>query len=110
MADTFPKTVTLPSGVVATITREIKGRDMVAAQRIKENGNKIAVSFAMVAPVIHINGKPLVPEDLLDMGAADIDALIEAAAGKSCLQSRDETLPPSPNADLDGTRGARRTA
>lgn len=80
----YPFDITLPSGKVATIMRKMKGRDMVQAEQIvPDDKAKMARSFAMIAPVVKLDGKQLVMEDFLEIEFDDIDELVEAVMGKS---------------------------
>lgn len=80
----YPFDITLPSGKVATITRKMKGRDMVQAEQVvPDDKAKMARSFAMIAPVVKIDGKQLVMEDFLEFEFDDIADIVEAAQGNS---------------------------
>jgi hypothetical protein len=85
MAD-YPKTLTLPSGRTATLTRKMKVRDMVFAHRVvgaTEADNTIAIGIAAMAPTIELDNKPVVYEDLLELDLDDIAALGEVADDKT---------------------------
>jgi hypothetical protein len=74
MADEM-KAITLPSGKAATI-RKGKGRDLMRAHRaVAGNPEPMAVSFALVAELAHVEGRPIVYEDLLAMDLEDVLAL-----------------------------------
>jgi hypothetical protein len=45
--------------------------------------------------VTHIDGKPVVPEDVQDLYVADIDRLAEEAMGGDFLSSKSATSPSS---------------
>jgi hypothetical protein len=79
----YPKTLTLPSGRTATLTRKMKVRDMVFAHRVvgkTEADNTMAIGIAAMAPTIELDGKPVVYEDLLDLDMDDATALSDATA------------------------------
>ena len=85
MNNEFPKTVSLPSGKTASITRKGKVRDLVFAARIvgkSEADNQFALSVAAMAPTIELDGKPVLYEDLLEIEMDDLNALAEAAGVK----------------------------
>jgi hypothetical protein len=79
----FPRTITLPSGITAVQTRPLKGRDAVTAHRIAADGTEIEKGAALVAQVVKIDEKPVVMEDLLELELTDLGELMEAVAGKS---------------------------
>ena len=81
-AAAYPKTITLPSGLVAIQTRNLKGRDSVAARRITANATEIEMGCALVAQVVQIDGRAVVMEDLLDLDLEDLLDLTEAVTGK----------------------------
>jgi hypothetical protein len=72
MAEDGRRVVALPSGRQADI-RKGKGRDLMRAHRaVAGNPEPMSVSFALIAEVARIEGKPLVYEDLLDMDLDDV--------------------------------------
>lgn len=72
MSDETRKVVPLPSGRRAEV-RKGKGRDLMRAHRaVAGNSEPMSVSFALIAEVTRIDGKPLVYEDLLDMDLDDV--------------------------------------
>ncbi len=72
------RTITLPSGKVATV-RPQKGRDALRAARIADPAKEpIAFLHAAIAQVATIDGKPLVAEDVAELYQADINALAAA--------------------------------
>jgi hypothetical protein len=72
MAEDGRRVVALPSGRQADI-RKGKGRDLMRAHRaVADNPEPMSVSFALIAEVARIEGKPLVYEDLLDMDLDDV--------------------------------------
>jgi hypothetical protein len=78
----YPKSITLPSGRVAKLTRKIKVRDTVYARRIvgtAEADNAFAISLAALAPTIELDSKPALYEDLLDLDIDDLAVLSDAA-------------------------------
>jgi len=65
-------TTELPSGRKATVARG-RGRDLLAAQRAARDHHEIP--YALVARLAHIDGKPLVLEEVLELDLADVMAL-----------------------------------
>jgi hypothetical protein len=66
------RTTTLPSGRRAEV-REGKGRDLMRAHRgVAGNTEPMSVSFALIAELARIDGKPMVCEDVLDMDLEDV--------------------------------------
>ena len=89
MGDT--KTITLPSGAAAEI-RKGRGRDLMRAHRaIRGNDDPMAIAFALIAELANIDGKPIVYEDVLEMGLADVLAL------QTEIMGSDFQLPPLPS-------------
>ena len=79
----YPKTMTLPSGRTAKLTRKIKVRDTVYARRIvgaAEADNAFAISLAALAPTVELDGKPALYEDLLELDIDDLTVLGDAAS------------------------------
>jgi hypothetical protein len=73
--------ITLPSGRTARIRRG-KGRDLMRAHRAAAgNPEPLAVSFALVAELAEIEGKPIVYEDVLAMDLEDVLALQAEVVG-----------------------------
>jgi hypothetical protein len=72
MTEEGRRTISLPSGKQADV-RKGKGRDLMRAHRaVAGNPEPMSVSFALIAEVARIGGKPLVYEDLLDMDLDDV--------------------------------------
>lgn len=78
----YPFNIKLPSGKTATFTRSLKGKDAVNAERNAEKGSDIMRSYAMIAPVVLIDGKQQVMEDFMDMDLDDLGEVLENASGK----------------------------
>jgi len=79
----YPKTITLPSGRTAKLTRKIKVRDTVYARRVlgsAEADNDFAISLAALAPTVELDGKPALYEDLLELDIDDMTVLGDAAS------------------------------
>jgi len=79
----YPKTINLPSGRAAKLTRKIKVRDTVYARRVvgaAEADNAFAISLAALAPTVELDGKPALYEDLLDLDIDDLSVLGDAAS------------------------------
>ena len=73
--------VTLPSGRKAEI-RKGKGRDLIRAHRaVAGNSEPMSVSFALIAELAQVDGKPLVFEDILEMDLNDVLTLEEEVSG-----------------------------
>src|ERR1700720_81717 len=69
------RTTRLPSGKQAEV-RKGKGRDLMRAHRaVGGNAEPMSVSFALIAELARIDGKPLVYEDVLEMDLDDVLAL-----------------------------------
>lgn len=75
------RTTTLPSGKRAEV-RKGKGRDLMRAHRaVAGNAEPMSVSFALIAELAQIEGKPLVYEDVLEMDLEDVLALEAEVTG-----------------------------
>jgi len=73
--------ITLPSGRIAEVRRG-KGRDLMRAHRaVAGNPEPMSVSFALIAELTQIEGKPLVYEDILEMDIDDVLTLEEKVSG-----------------------------
>lgn len=73
------KTLTLPSGKIATL-RNGKGHDLLQAQMKAKNSEEIP--YALIAELVEIDGQALVYEDILDMDLEDVIALQGEISGK----------------------------
>lgn len=83
-ANAYPFDFPLPSGKTGTVIRPLKGRDMAMAQLVVPDHNAtVQRSFATVAPVVKVDGKPVVMEDLMEMDLDDALELMEKAQGKA---------------------------
>ena len=79
----YPKSIALPSGRAAKLTRKIKVRDTVYARRIvgtAEAENAFAIALAALAPTVELDGKPALYEDLLELDIDDLTVLGDAAS------------------------------
>src|SRR5271169_5290528 len=66
------RVIELPSGKHADV-RKGKGRDLMRAHRaVAGNSEPMSVSFALIAELAQVEGKPLVYEDLLEMDLDDV--------------------------------------
>lgn len=75
------RTTKLPSGKQAEV-RQGKGRDLIRAHRaVAGNAEPMSVSFALIAELARIDGKPLVYEDVLEMDLDDVLALEATVTG-----------------------------
>ena len=89
IADT--KTITLPSGAMAEV-RKGRGKDLMRAHRaVRGKDDPMAIAFALIAELSNIDGKPIVYEDVLEMGLADVLAL------QTEIMGSDFQLPPLPS-------------
>jgi hypothetical protein len=92
------KTIALPSGAVALI-RQGKGRDLMRAQRVvPTNAEPIAVTFALMAELVEVDGKKLVYEDVLEMDLGDVLRLLPEVVGEGDVPQRPD-LPASSGSD-----------
>ena len=90
--DNQAKTITLPSGRIATL-RQGRGRDLIKAHRaVASDPEPIAVSFALIAELAMIDGRQIVYEDLLAMELDDVLAL-----ESEVMEPRNENFPGAAN-------------
>jgi len=73
------KTLTLPSGKIATIRKGV-GFDLLQAQIKVKNSEEIP--YALIAELAEIDGIKLVYEDILQLDLADVIALQAEISGK----------------------------
>lgn len=73
------KTLTLPSGKIATV-RQGKGYDLLQAQMKAKTSEELP--YALIAELAEIDGQSLVYEDILDMDLEDVIALQGEISGK----------------------------
>ncbi len=73
------KTLTLPSGKIATIENG-KGRDLLQAQMKAKTADEIP--YALIAELVEIDGQKLVYEDILELDLEDVIALQAEFSGK----------------------------
>ncbi len=73
------KTITLPSGKIATLEQG-KGKDLLQAQTKAKASEEIP--YALIAELAEIDGQKLVYEDILEMDLADVIALQGEISGK----------------------------
>ena len=71
--------LTLSDGRLASL-REAKGRDLIAASRLTDDVN--ALALALAAQVLTVAGEPVLYEDLLDWPLRDVVAVQTAIAGQ----------------------------
>src|SRR5216683_6069752 len=77
------RTITLPSGKTAEV-RKGKGRDLMRAHRaVAGNSEPMSVSFALIAELARVDGKPLVYEDILEMDLDDVLTLEGEVSGQA---------------------------
>jgi hypothetical protein len=75
------RNIRLPSGRAASIRRG-KGRDLMRAHRAAAGSPEpLAVSFALVAELAEVDGRPIVYEDVLAMDLEDVLALQAEVVG-----------------------------
>jgi hypothetical protein len=93
--------ITLPSGRMAVV-RKGTGRDLMRAHRaVAANPEPIAVSFALVAELAQVEGKPIVYEDMLAMELADVLTLQAAVMGEAAADN--PNFPSAPATDPSST-------
>lgn len=73
------KTLTLPSGKIATIENG-KGRDLLQAQMKAKTADEIP--YALIAELVEIDGQKLVYEDILELDLEDVITLQTEVSGK----------------------------
>lgn len=76
---TYCAETTLPSGKVAALTREARGRDVETASAVigmEKLSNPMSLMLALFAQVGRIDGVPVVYEDLLDLPWVDTIAIM----------------------------------
>lgn len=73
------KTLTLPSGKIATIENG-KGRDLLQAQMKAKTADEIP--YALIAELVEIDGQKLVYEDILELDLEDVITLQAEVSGK----------------------------
>ena len=83
----FPKELMLPSsGRKAVLGRKLKAKDAMAARRIVGKDrvdDPMAMLLASIAPVLELDGKAVVFEDLVELDIEDVNALSEAVSEKN---------------------------
>lgn len=82
------KTLTLPSGKIATV-RQGKGYDLLQAQMKAKTSEELP--YALIAELAEIDGQPLVYEDILEMDLSDVVALQGEISGKFLTAKPTET-------------------
>jgi hypothetical protein len=106
------KHTVLPSGRTVKIRRG-KGRDLMRAHRAAAgNPEPLAVSFALLAELAEIDGKPIVYEDILEMDLEDVLALQDEVLGggndgEKKASARSRRLRPSTSRASDNRRAHR---
>ena len=73
------KTLTLPSGKVATLKKG-RGYDLLQAQQKAKTSEEIP--YALIAELAEIDGQKLVYEDILELDLEDVIALQAEISGK----------------------------
>lgn len=73
------KTITLPSGKIATV-RQGRGFDLLQAQIKAKTSEEIP--YALIAELTEIDGQKLVYEDILELDLTDVIALQAELSGK----------------------------
>lgn len=95
------KSVILPSGRTAAVRRP-KVRDLLRAHRaVGFSGEPMAITMALIAEVVQIDGRVVVYEDLLDLPAGDGLAL-----QAEVMEAVDDGGFPTMPAASSGTPGA----
>jgi hypothetical protein len=94
------KTLTLPSGKIATI-RKGHGRDLMKAQRdllgTPDAGIAMAITYSLVATLTKIDGEFIGYDDIMDMDLQDAIALQGAVLGENFRSPALSILQPSSN-------------
>lgn len=96
------KTLTLPSGKIATIENG-KGRDLLQAQMKAKTADEIP--YALIAELVEIDGQKLVYEDILELDLEDVITLQTEVSGKlqgAKVQATNQNTQ-SPTANLSST-------
>ena len=96
------KTITLPSGKIATIHKGV-GFDLLQAQTKAKTPEEIP--YALIAELAEIDGNKLVYEDILQMDLEDVIALQGEISGKfekktpttTNVEKEQETQPTTPS-------------
>lgn len=88
------KTITLPSGKVATIHKGV-GFDLLQAQTKAKTPEEIP--YALIAELAEIDGNKLVYEDILQMDLEDVIALQGEISGK--FEKKSPTVPATTNVE-----------
>lgn len=86
------KTLTLPSGKIATIRAGV-GFDLLQAQMKAKSSEEIP--YALIAELTEIDGTRLVYEDILQLDLADVIALQAEISGKFQVNKDTQTYTPS---------------
>ncbi len=81
------KTLTLPSGKIATI-KDGKGIDLLHAQMKAKSSEEIP--YALIAELTEIEGQALVYEDILELDLPDVIELQTAISGKVVSEKKEE--------------------
>ena len=93
--------ITLPSGKTAEV-RKGKGRDLIRAHRaVADKSEPMSVSFALIAELARVDGKPLVYEDILDMDLDDVLTLEAEVSGAGENQINFPVSGPPPKESSD---------
>ena len=90
------KTITLPSGKVATIHKGV-GFDLLQAQTKAKTPEEIP--YALIAELAEIDGNKLVYEDILQMDLEDVIALQGEISGK--FEKKSPTVPATTNVEKE---------
>lgn len=89
------KQIVLSDGRVAVMRRP-RGKDLIAANRVSPKiGDPFSFTYALLAQVVMIDGKPVVAEDIAQMYASDTDLLAAEANKSDFLESSSRTSQPS---------------
>lgn len=79
--DNSSKEIRLPSGRTAVVRKGF-GRDLMRAYRaIRHNSEPAAITFALIAELVQVDGQAIVYEDVLAMELADVFSLEAEVAG-----------------------------
>ena len=94
------KTITLPSGKVATIHKGV-GFDLLQAQMKAKTAEEIP--YALIAELVEIDGNKLVYEDILQLDLTDVITLQAEISGKFETKKQAQPNTPSPTVNQSST-------
>ncbi|HEV2169763.1 MAG TPA: hypothetical protein VGR40_02390 [Candidatus Binatus sp.] len=100
------RSIELPSGAKATV-RKGYGRDLMRAQRaVAGNPDPTVVVFALIAELAHIDGAPIVYEDVVEMDLGDVLVLQAEVTGANFPEPAQDSPAPAASQDLSVSASA----